>query len=51
MSIVAGLFLLLALLCITVPVNVPPGWRLSLVFTIVWFIIFVCEKAGVVKLP
>lgn len=52
MSIIAGVFLLLALLCITVPIpNVPPTWRLSLVFTLVWFIIFACEKAGVLRLP
>lgn len=52
MSIIAGVFLLLCLLCITIPVpNVPPAWRLSLIFALVWFIVFALEKAGMLRLP
>lgn len=52
MSIIAGVFLLLCLLTLSVPIPaVPPGWRLSLIFALVWFIIFALEKGGVLRLP
>lgn len=52
MGIVVGLFLFLCLLTITLPIpNVPATWRIGLIFAIVWFILFVFEKAGYIKLP
>ena len=47
MSIIAGVFLLLALV-------IPGGYQgisYQAVFGIVWFILFILEKTGVLKLP
>jgi hypothetical protein len=52
MGIIVAVFLLLCLLCLSVPIpNVPPGWRLALIFALAWFILFALEKGGVLRLP
>ena len=52
MSIIAAVFLLLALLTLSVPIpSVPPHWRLALIFSLTWFILFALEKGGMVRFP
>jgi hypothetical protein len=48
MSIVASVFLLLALI---VPGHVWPPVPWAIVFAVVWFILHILDKTGVVRLP
>jgi hypothetical protein len=48
MSIIAAVFLLLALI---VPGHAWPPVSWSMVFALVWFILFMLEKTGALKLP
>lgn len=50
MSLLVGFFLMLTILFILVPLHVT-GVPLAAVFLIVWFILFVFERAGKLKLP